>query len=741
MRMQMEGGRLLGTALLVLAVGGCAEIKSGLNEAWDEAVNRIHNASAPADARTDSAPAEKQAAATQPAAQPASSQESTAGKIKSGLNDAWDETVSRIHTATAPANSGTGSAEGGTAPGTGVVPARPAPAAGAAPKNHCSFGECKSMQPTPETVAAAAKWWRAEWAEPVPEKLKANADRLYAKGEQVFATNTPMAVKCFKAAAKSGCVQAQERMALLHYPVDDAGTPQADGVPANIVLFRKWMELAAKQGSVTACEVLGAHWYAFGNAARSHEWWEKADERGSKLAGPSLAKLDREFPDLASPATPAKNIAPEPQPEQGISRDAPSAQEAPVAPSESPAPVASSPEPVPAPPGSTVQVQGGKTLFGSCKSMEPSEEMVAEADAWWKAEWAHPASRLEVAMADKNYSKGEAMFEEDKAAAAKYFRRAAKGGNAKAQERLALLHYPSGEEGAQVEGVPANIVLYRKWMELAAEGGSVSACEALGEHGYLFGDGAQSWKWWEKARSLGSERAEEALAELQREGIEAPVPDDSAEDGAPMPQTGEAESRDGADGENIEGNQVEAEDSALPQETTGAGSGNMSQDTEEELRFGMYADRMPSEETVAAADAWWKAEWANPASRLDVSMADKNYEKGEKLFETDKQAAVKYFRRAAKGGNVKAQERMGLLHCPADEAGTAQVDGLPANMVLFLKWMELAAEKESITACEMLGRYWFVYGDAGQSREWWEKARDLGSDQAEEALAELERVR
>ena len=69
----------------------------------------------------------------------------------------------------------------------------------------------------------------------------------------------------------------------------------------------------------------------------------------------------------------------------------------------------------------------------------------------------------------------------------------------------------------------------------------------------------------------------------------------------------------------------------------------------------------------------------------------------------------------------------------------AKVTTRKVNVYHVRSW--LAAEKESITACEMLGRYWFVYGDAGQSREWWEKARDLGSDQAEEALAELERVR
>ncbi|MDB4413461.1 sel1 repeat family protein, partial [Pirellulaceae bacterium] len=312
---------------------------------------------------------------------------------------------------------------------------------------------------------------------------------------------------------------------------------------------------------------------------------------------------------------------------------------------------------------------------------------------------------------------------EDKAEAAKWYRKAAEQGDAKAQFLLGM-SYTLGK------GVTKDDAEAVKWYRKAAEQGSAKAQYLLGLS-YANGDGVlkdskEAAKWYRNAAEQGFAEAQYLLG-LMYYGGEG-IPQDfaeaaklyrkAAEQGFAAAQNNLGRSY--ALGKGVTKDDAEAakwyrkaaeQESANAQNNLGA----------------RYVFGIGVPQDFAEAAKWYRKAAEQGSAEAQYSLG-RMYRDGQGVPK-DVEETVKWYRKAAEQGSAKAQNSMGLSYA----AGI----GVTHDFAEAAKWFRKAAEQESAKAQNNLGRMYRdgqgVPKDFAEAYAWFSVSATGGNVMAVEA--------
>ncbi len=291
-------------------------------------------------------------------------------------------------------------------------------------------------------------------------------------------------------------------------------------------------------------------------------------------------------------------------------------------------------------------------------------------------EWAergNAAAQYNLALM---YDKGDRV-RQDRAEAAKWYRRAGEQGVVFAQHNLALLY----EQG---EGIKQDYIEAAKWYRKAAEQGNIDAqynlalMYKLGKIGRGSAqDYAEAAKWCRKAADRGHVAAQFLLADLYELGD----------------------------------NDVEAAQWYRRMANKGRVRAQIELGT-------MYASGRGVERNYTEAVRWWGIAAAKGEAKAQWHLGSA-YRTGQGV-EQNYLEAVKWYRRAADQGDPEAQCYLGLMY----------VDGLGVEQdkAEAVRWLGLAAEQGHINSMNLLG-YMYSFGvgveqDYTEAARWYRKAAE-----------------
>lgn len=124
-------------------------------------------------------------------------------------------------------------------------------------------------------------------------------------------------------------------------------------------------------------------------------------------------------------------------------------------------------------------------------------------------------------------------------------------------------------------------------------------------------------------------------------------------------------------------------------------------------------------------------EWCQKAAEQGLAVAQSHL--AFFLFEQQHiEQAIIWWEKAAQQGNAEAQLQLGLLYY------TGQ--GVPQDNDTAADWFELAAEQGNAEASFNLGVLYANGGRYAHARHWWQKAVEQGSQDAHNALAQLDEI-
>ena len=363
-----------------------------------------------------------------------------------------------------------------------------------------------------QDYAEAVKWFRRA-AEQGDAEAQNNLGLAYSRGEGVPEDKTE-AAKWFRRAAEQGHAQAQTNLgSAYHY---------GKGVPQDRARAVKWYRRAAEQEVATAQFNLGsAYHYGIGvpqDSAEAVKWTRRAAEQGHAQAQTNLGALygtGKGVPQNFREAYIWFSLA-----TANEHKEAAEARDLVAANGLSPAELSSAQKEAVR---RQAQIRRKKENANVAKlsnpraSFSPEEQMTlgvwyatgegvpqddAEAAKWWRRAAEQGDARAQFFLAGA-YNDGEGVPQDD-AEAAKWYRRAAKQGDAIAQAALGLM-YDTGE------GVPQDDAEAAKWYRRAAEQGFAPAQYLLGlAYGVGAGVPQNDWEayiWHSLAAANGDKEA------------------------------------------------------------------------------------------------------------------------------------------------------------------------------------------------------------------------------------------
>ncbi len=315
-----------------------------------------------------------------------------------------------------------------------------------------------------------------------------------------------------------------------------------------------------------------------------------------------------------------------------------------------------------------------------------------EAVKWYKkaAELNHADAQFSLGYC---YTHGEGVGECAQQAAY-WYQKGAENGSADAQSSLGECYYNG-------YGVKQDYGTAIYWFRQGAEQDNSAACYFLGEC-YENGMGCpidkkKAIQYYQKAKELGDEEAEEALSRFE------PL----AKKTSPQGSTNKEQSTGNSNRKNPKGDEYF--------------------DLGKKYYYGEHGSYVDYEEAVR---------WYQEAAKL--SHADGQfwlglcYMRGEGVVRDDKQA-TSWFHKSAENGNVDAQYRLG--ECYYKGIGVKQ------SFETAISWLAKAAKHSNAKACYLLGECYEngtgCVADKKLAKQYYLKAKELGDDEAEEALSRL----
>lgn len=156
--------------------------------------------------------------------------------------------------------------------------------------------------------------------------------------------------------------------------------------------------------------------------------------------------------------------------------------------------------------------------------------------------------------------------------------------------------------------------------------------------------------------------------------------------------------------------------------------GNIASGLEQDISGVMLAQMNSGEINVSKITSELKILF-DPEEQFNLA---KKYYNGEGVSKDLTQAAY-WYRKAAEGGNFKAQTNLGLLY--------ANGEGVPKDTTQAVYWYRKAAEDGNILAQYFLGSMYEngvgVSKDLTEARKWYKMAADQGDNEAKEALERM----
>ena len=291
------------------------------------------------------------------------------------------------------------------------------------------------------------------------------------------------------------------------------------------------------------------------------------------------------------------------------------------------------------------------------------------------------------------YAHGEGIGESAQDAVY-WFRKGAENGSADAQCALGECYYNG-------EGVSEDAEKAFYWFNKAAEQDNATACFYMGEcyeNGYGCSvDKKKALQYYLKAKDLGDEGAEEALSRFE------PL----AKKTSPQGSTNKEQSTGNSNLKDPKGDEYF--------------------DLGKKYYYGEHGRFVDYEEAVR---------WYQEAAKLN--HADGQfwlglcYMRGEGVVRDEKQA-ISWFHKSAENGNVDAQYRLG--ECYYKGIGVKQ------SFETAISWLAKAAKQNNAKACYLLGECYEngtgCVADKKLAKQYYLKAKELGDDEAEEALSRL----